>query len=46
MGLVILIILALCGLGFMAQIRPKEQDYENEIKTELVEGESESSERS
>jgi hypothetical protein len=39
-GLALLILLALTGIGMMTHIRPREQDYENETKTELVEGEA------
>lgn len=38
-GLGLLILLAMTGLGIMAPIRPREQDYDNETKTELAEGE-------
>lgn len=38
-GLRLLILLAMTGLGIMAPIRPREQDYDNETKTELSEGE-------
>lgn len=38
-GLIFLIILALSGIGIGAVIvNKKEQDYDNEVKTELVEG--------
>jgi CHASE1-domain containing sensor protein len=40
MGLGILLILALMGVGITGAVfaNKKEQDYDNEIKTELVEG--------
>ncbi len=38
-GLIFLIVLALSGIGIGAVIvNKKEQDYDNEVKTELVEG--------
>jgi hypothetical protein len=38
-GLVLLILLAACGAGFMVGLpRRPEQDRDNETKTELVEG--------
>ena len=44
-GLIILLILAAAAGGFMA-IAPRrpDQDYDNEIKTELVEGKEDQSE--
>jgi RNA polymerase sigma-70 factor, ECF subfamily len=38
-GLGLLILLALCGVGFTGMLpQRREQDYDNEVKTELVEG--------
>jgi hypothetical protein len=43
-GLILLLLLALSGIGITGALFTKktEQDYDNEIKTELVEGQQDS----
>jgi hypothetical protein len=41
LGLIFLVLLAACGVGFAVGLPRREQDRDNQVKTELVEGKEE-----
>lgn len=43
LGLIFLVLLAACGVGFVVGLPRREQDRDNKVKTELVEGKEDDS---